>query len=282
MTASLSTALAHLDPDEPAVLVTVAEALGSTPREAGARMLVTERDIAGTIGGGQLEWRAVEAARELLAEGGTTRRLNLPLGPALQQCCGGYVAVTLEAVTPAVRARLADESAEAHARLPLVALYGAGHVGRAVVTALAPLPCRVLWVDSRADAFPDLLPANAEAQHAAEPAVVAATLPPGAFHLVMTHSHPLDLDIVEAVLQRRDFAWLGLIGSDTKRRRFESQLRVRGIASARLDRLVCPIGIRGIDGKEPAVIAASVAAQLLLAFEATAAARATPALEGAA
>lgn len=282
MTYTFTTALAHLDPDEPAVLVTVAEALGSTPREAGARMLVTERDTAGTIGGGQLEWRAVEAARELLAEGGTMRRLNLPLGPALQQCCGGYVAVTLEAVTRAVRARLADEIAVSRARLPLVALYGAGHVGRAVVTALAPLPCRVLWVDSRADAFPDFLPANAEAQHAAEPAVVAATLPPGAFHLVMTHSHPLDLDIVEAVLQRRDFAWLGLIGSDTKRRRFESQLRARGIASARLDRLVCPIGIRGIDGKEPAVIAASVAAQLLLAFEATAAARATPALEGAA
>ena len=166
-------------------------------------MLVTERDIAGTIGGGQLEWRAVEAARELLAEGGATRRLNLPLGPALQQCCGGYVAVTLEAVTRAVRERLADEIAESRARLPLVALYGAGHVGRAVVTALAPLPCRVLWVDSRADAFPDLLPANAEAQHAAEPAVVAATLPPGTFHLVMTHSHPLDLDIVEAVLRAR-------------------------------------------------------------------------------
>jgi xanthine dehydrogenase accessory protein XdhC len=282
MTHIFTTVLAHLDPDEPAVLVTVAEALGSTPREAGARMLVTERDIAGTIGGGQLEWRAVEAARELLAEGGTTRHLNLPLGPALQQCCGGYVAVTVEAVTPTIRRRLADEIAESHARLPLVTLYGAGHVGRAVVTALAPLPCRVLWIDSRADAFPDLLPANAEAQHAAEPAVVAATLPPSTFHLVMTHSHPLDLDIVEAVLRRGDFAWLGLIGSDTKRRRFEGQLRARGIASARLDRLVCPIGIRGIDGKEPAVIAASVAAQLLLAFEATAAACATPALEGAA
>jgi xanthine dehydrogenase accessory protein XdhC len=282
MTVTLSTALAHLGPDQPAVLVTVAEALGSTPREAGARMLVTERDIAGTIGGGQLEWRAVEAARELLAEGGTARRLDLPLGPALQQCCGGYVAVTLEAVTPAVRERLAGEIAASLARLPLVALYGAGHVGRAVVTALAPLPCRTLWIDSRADPFPDLLPANAEARHAAEPAAIAATLPPGTFYLVMTHSHPLDLDIVEAVLRRGDFAWLGLIGSDTKRRRFEGQLRARGIPAARLDRLVCPIGIRGIDGKEPAVIAASVAAQLLLAFEAAAAARTTPALEGAA
>ena len=123
MTVALSTALAQFDLDEPAVLVTVAKALGSTPREAGARMLVTEYDIAGTIGGGQLEWRAVEAARELLAEGGTARRLNLPLGPALQQCCGGYVAVTLEAVTPAVRARLADEIAESLSRLSLVALY---------------------------------------------------------------------------------------------------------------------------------------------------------------
>src|SRR3954468_5471313 len=117
MTHALSTALSHLDPDEPAVLITVAEALGSTPREAGARMLVTEHDIAGTIGGGQLEWRGGGGAgarlgggggaRGLLGEGGTTRRLTLPLGPALQQCCGGYVAVTLEAVTRAVRERLA-------------------------------------------------------------------------------------------------------------------------------------------------------------------------------
>ena len=122
MTYALSAALAHLGPEMLASLVTVAEALGSTPREAGARMLVTERDIAGTIGGGQLEWRAVEAARELLAEGGTTRRLNLPLGPALQQCCGGYVAVTPRRSRRAVRERLADEIAEAHARLPLVAL----------------------------------------------------------------------------------------------------------------------------------------------------------------
>jgi xanthine dehydrogenase accessory factor len=265
-------AIAALDAGEPAVIVTVAEVLGSAPREAGATMLVTERALAGTVGGGRLEWRAVEAARELLlAEGAGARELRLPLGPALEQCCGGHVTLRLEPLSAADRPRLAAELERARAALPLVALFGAGHVGRAVAAALSPLPCRVVWVDSRADAFPNPLPPNAEARHAADPAAVATGLPAGAFHLVMTHSHPLDLDIVHAILRPSDFAWLGLIGSDSKRRRFESQLRARGVPPAALERLVCPIGVRGIEGKEPAVIAAAVAAQLLMAFEAAAA-----------
>jgi xanthine dehydrogenase accessory protein XdhC len=275
---SIAAALASLDQGEPAVLVTVAEVLGSAPREAGARMLVTERGQAGTIGGGRLEWRAAEAARELLlAENAAARELRLPLGPALEQCCGGHVTLRLDPLSAADRPRLAAELERARAALPLVALYGAGHVGRAVATALSPLPCRVVWADSRADAFPQPpLPANVEARHAPDPAAVAPAIPAGAFHLVMTHSHPLDLAVVHAVLGRGDFAWLGLIGSETKRRRFESQLRARGVAPSALDRLVCPIGVRGIEGKEPAVIAASVAAQLLMAFEAAAARAGAP------
>ncbi len=152
----------------------------------------------------------------------------------------------------------------------LLALFGAGHVGQAVVRALGPLPCRILWIDGR----PDLLPAepagNVTPRVEAEPVAAVSGLLPGTFVLVMTHSHPLDLDIVEAALRRADLAWVGLIGSDTKRRRFESQLRARGVTQPMIDRLVCPIGIAGIEGKEPAVIAASVTAQLLIAFEAAA------------
>lgn len=253
-----------IDPDvlPPTIRVTVLETRGSTPREAGATMLVTTDGISGTIGGGQLEWKAILAARRLLEEGGDRATLDLPLGPLLQQCCGGHVVLELRRVT-------GDAVVEAEAG-PMVALFGAGHVGRAVVAAMAPLPCRVRWADVRGD-FLDPLPANvAVAAHD------IANVPTGAFVLVMTHSHPLDLDLVDAALRRCDLPWIGLIGSLTKRRRFEGQLRARGLAQPAIDRLVCPIGIRGIDGKEPAVIAASVAAQLLMAFEAQAARRSLP------
>lgn len=265
--AALTAALDAIDRAAPAVLVTVAEVRGSAPREAGTRMLVTADGIAGTIGGGHLEWRAMAAARELLAAGEAARTLNLPLGPTLQQCCGGYVVLELAALRAGDRARLAALIEREAAGRPVVALFGSGHVGRALVAALAALPCRVRWADARG-AFPEASPANVR--------IVAdrvAEVPAGAYVLVMTHSHPLDLDLVEAALRRDDLAWVGLIGSETKRHRFEGQLRARGLAQAAIDRLVCPIGIRGIDGKEPGVIAASVAAQLLLAFEAEAARR---------
>ncbi len=133
-----------------------------------------------------------------------------------------------------------------------------------------PCPVAILWIDGRADLLPAEPAGNVTPRVEAEPVAAVSGLPPGTFVLVMTHSHPLDLDIVEAALRRADLAWVGLIGSDTKRRRFESQLRARGVTQPMIDRLVCPIGIAGIEGKEPAVIAASVTAQLLIAFEAAA------------
>ena len=149
------------------------------------------------------------------------------------------------------------------ARTPL-ALFGAGHVGRALVLALAPLPFRIRWIDPRADAFPALVPENATPVPAADPAAEIAAVPPGGFVLVMTHSHPLDLDVTVAALRREDLAFVGLIGSATKRARFEKRMRDLGLTAAALRRLVCPIGVAGIAGKEPAVIAAGVAAQLLV------------------
>lgn len=261
-------ALEHLDRGLPAVLVSVAETRGSTPRECGASMLVSEHAVAGTIGGGQLEWRAIEAAREMLAAETRTARLDLPLGPTLAQCCGGQVVLQLRLLAAADRPTLERALGQEAMLLPLVALFGAGHVGRAVATALAPLPCRILWIDSRKNEFPARLPANATSCPAEDVVARARDLQKGAFWLVMTHSHPLDLDICEVALRREGVAWLGLIGSRTKRARFASQLRARGVAAERVDRLVCPIGIAGIEGKEPPVIAAAVAAQLLIAFEA--------------
>lgn len=266
MSDALAAAIAAIDRAEPAVLVEVIDALGSTPREAGTLMLVTETAIAGTIGGGELEWRAIERAREALVGEPVPERLQLPLGPALQQCCGGHVTLSLRRLVPTDREPLSQRLGTWRAELPRVVLFGAGHVGQALVRALTPLPCRVRWLDSRPGLFPAKLDATIEAETIPDPAAIRTE--PTDLVLVMTHSHALDLAIVEARLKAQDFAWLGLIGSATKRRRFESQLKAGGILPERLERLVCPIGLASIRGKEPAVIAASVTAQLLTVSEA--------------
>ena len=260
MTEALTAALACIDSTQPAILVEVVEVLGSAPREAGTAMLVTDTTTFGTIGGGELEWRAMQRAREALAGEPVPERLQLPLGPALQQCCGGHVTLTLTRLGPAQRADLARRLTAYRESLPRLVLFGAGHVGRAVARAMEPLPCRLRWLDSR----PGLEPA----EQAPDPAAIRTE--PSDLVLVMTHQHSLDLAIVEARLRHEDFAWLGLIGSATKRRRFERQLRTAGIPEERLARLVCPIGLPTITGKAPAVIAASVTAQLLAVMEAQA------------
>lgn len=264
----LAEAIAAIERQEPAILVEVAEALGSTPREAGAVMLVTERAVAGTIGGGELEHRAIGRARERLMGEPVPERLQLPLGPALRQCCGGHVTLLLRPLGLSDRDGLERRLIEAERALPRLVLFGAGHVGRALVRALAPLPCRVRWIDGRAGVFPTDLPPSVTAETASDPAMIETDR--GDLVLVMTHSHALDLQIIERRLAAEDFAWLGLIGSASKRRRFEGQLLAAGIPAERLKRLVCPIGLSAIAGKEPAVIALSVAAQVMIVIEALA------------
>jgi xanthine dehydrogenase accessory factor len=231
---------------QPAVLVTVLTAKGSTPREAGAKMVVSADGLVGTIGGGNLEFQCEAAARDLLtagAEGLSTR--DFPLGPALGQCCGGHVTMLFEVLRPP--------------RLH-VALFGAGHVGKALVKLLADLPCRVSWIDPRPEALPANLPPNVSPVRIASPARAVGVLPADCLVLVMTHDHQLDFEIVSAALRRPDLRGVGLIGSATKRARFVSRLARLGIAS---ERLICPIGLPGIEGKEPAIVAISVAAQIL-------------------
>ena len=246
----------------PADVVEVLQARGSVPREAGTRMLVTADDVIGTVGGGHLELQAIEAARQRLAAGTNgEHEQHFALGPALGQCCGG--AVTLRHV-PLDAASLAHWP-EPTARFTLQ-LYGAGHVGRAIVALLATLPCRVDWIDEREDQFPaGLVLASHIRPLCVEPVEAeVAQAPPGAYYLVLTHSHALDLEICAAVLRRGDFGFLGLIGSRTKHARFVRRLRDRGVDPALLERLICPIGISGLRGKEPEVVALSAVAQLLL------------------
>jgi xanthine dehydrogenase accessory factor len=289
-----------------AALVSLIRTEGSSPRTAGARMVVRPSgSFSGSIGGGELEWRALAEARmALLAGRGASRRRVLALGPELGQCCGGRVewrietfdARDLEALAPLVAAERAGVFAviaqttpdgrtertietKGAGSAPLAAgawrelfgedasplyLFGAGHVGRALVLALAPLPFSVRWIDSRPDAFPERAPGNVTLVGAAEPQSEFSGAPDGALVVVMTHSHALDLAIVAEALRQERFPYVGMIGSATKRARFVGQLRAAGHSEAALARFVCPIGLPGVMGNEPAVIAASVAAQLLL------------------
>lgn len=242
-----------------AVVVTVADARGSVPRESGTRMLVSAQDVLGTIGGGHLELQAIADARRLLAEGGAPRRQHIALGPSLGQCCGGALDLHF---TPLCD----DDPAQWPAAEPRFALqlYGAGHVGRAIVRLLAALPCRVWWIDERESEFPgDALPPHIERVCVEPVQAEVAAAPPGCFYLVLTHSHDLDLALAQAILARDDFGFFGLIGSATKRARFEHRLLARGLPAARVARMVCPIGLPGIAGKEPEVIAIAAVAQLL-------------------
>lgn len=244
-----------------AVLVEVARTRGSAPRDAGTRMIVTTTEVAGTIGGGHLEWRAIADARSLLASGTDAAIQHVALGPSLGQCCGGSLDLRFERLTAAHLAAWPVK-----APLFFLQLYGAGHVGRAIAAVLATLPCQVQWIDERETEFPP--PGQPAAPHierlCVEPVhAEVAQAPPGAFYLVLTHSHDLDFSISEAVLRRGDFAYFGLIGSKTKRERFVRRLVQRGVAPEAVTRMCCPIGVAGITGKEPAVVAVSVVAQLL-------------------
>lgn len=293
MTASALTArhLRHvaaqwLAAGRPALVVRVHAVRGSTPREAGVRMLVggvqhsdQSGEVMGTIGGGHLEWQAIDLARKALAE---ARSANKPpaawqqtftLGPTLGQCCGGSVDLAFEPLTDATLQAWALPAPRFH-----LELHGAGHVGQAIARLLADIDCTVRWVDERADAAetcgadaPGLptpqalaaLPPHIQFVSTEQAEAEVADAPPGACHLVLTHRHDLDLRIIHAVLQRGDFAFAGLIGSQTKRAKFLHRLQAMGVSDEAIARLTCPIGLPELPGKEPAVIAISVVAQLL-------------------
>ncbi len=329
-----------------AVRVVVIRAEGSTPREAGAAMFVTQKGIDGTIGGGALELEAIAAARSILSlsqgpqpddpavsevHSALWRRKtrDFPLGPSLGQCCGGYTKLLFELFTeeeipliasiagdgggPGVVVRPLDSGAplrilrhrkDGYADLPLnvlrvtrdmlsgakvpdanfipgtkgsaawfmeplsrarcpLYLYGAGHVGRALIRVLEGLPFAVTWVDTSEDRFPPLEPPGVNRVVTSDPATAASRAEAGAIHLVMTYSHPLDLAICHAILKAGTSRFLGLIGSTTKHARFTKRLRELGHDDAAVHHLTCPIGIAGLPGKEPTTIAISVAAQLL-------------------
>jgi xanthine dehydrogenase accessory factor len=245
-----------------AVVVEVTQALGSVPRERGTRMLVDAQHAIGTIGGGHLELKAVQAAREMLRTGELAPRSErVALGPSLGQCCGGSVTLAF---------RVLDAAALSAWTLPPVLfhlqMYGAGHVGQAIAALLATLDVSVDWIDEREAQFPPA-PGPAHIRRVSVDAVEDEVrhAPAHAHYLVLTHNHDLDLRITEAILRRRDFAYLGLIGSKTKRERFVHRFEARGVDPAAIGRMTCPIGVDGIGGKAPELIAVAVVAQMLQA-----------------
>jgi xanthine dehydrogenase accessory factor len=309
----IDAARTHLSHHAALVRVTVTARRGSTPREAGASMLVDAVGTVGTIGGGRLEWHAVSLARELLRDPRAVpvRTADLILGPELGQCCGGRVELWLERLTRKDVHWLADtarrlraepgialasellDGAVTHRLLPRASagaavqiergpqervtllevprrsrpdlrIFGAGHVGQALVRLLAELALfEITWIDSRAELLPESLPEGVTPQLCADPAKLAIRAPAGARFVVMTHDHALDYELCRAILARANSSWLGLIGSASKSARFKSRLLRDGLSRETVSRLVCPIGIPGISSKLPGAIAVAVAAQLL-------------------
>lgn len=246
----------------------VLEARGSAPRDAGAVMIVHGGGIEGTIGGGAVEHRVVARAHELLSSDAPAHDvIGFSLGPDLDQCCGGSVRVALGVLEAGGRPDTPVELWPGGPRISdpepkrCVHIYGAGHVGAALVAALMPLPYRITWVDPREGYL--VAQPGVELVETPLPEAIASIAPPDAMHVVMTHSHAVDLEVVATILSR-DFAFCGLIGSSTKRAVFENRLRERDVDSDAIARLVCPIGLPGLRDKRPEVIAASVAAQMLL------------------
>jgi len=250
---------------EDGVLVRVESTQGSAPREAGTWMAVWAEGLTATIGGGQLEFQSTQEARELLdgkrAIDGIQR---YPLGPSLGQCCGGVMFLSYQRITAADASALQRELV---AQLQPVALFGGGHVGAALARLLAGLPFAVRWIDSRDGVFPDELPAQIDTEHSEPVQDAVAALAPGSRVLIMSFSHAEDFDVVIACLkrlrERNDLPYIGLIGSKTKWATFSHRLEARGFTAEELARITCPIGVPGITGKEPEVIAVAVAAQLL-------------------
>ncbi len=249
---------------EPAVWVTVASTRGSVPRDAGTWMAVFATGCVGTIGGGHVEFQAMAHARACLAGARVAQQRRFALGPSLGQCCGGVMHLRFEPVAaasvPVLRRRLASA-------LTPVAVFGGGHVGHALVEVLGRLPFAVRWIDSRDGVFPAQIAGDVQTEYSDPVQAAVADLVPRSLVLIMSFSHAEDLDIVAACLARLrardDLPYVGLIGSKTKWATFRRRLLARGFDEAVLARVTSPIGIAGLPGKEPEVIAVAVAAQLL-------------------
>ncbi|AIC28469.1 xanthine dehydrogenase accessory protein XdhC [Rhizobium etli bv. mimosae str. IE4771] len=250
-----------------AILIDITSTQGSTPREAGAFMLVSPIALWGTIGGGQFEFMAIANARQMLAGTGGAATMDIPLGPEIGQCCGGRTQLRFRHLTPTLKDELDATRAGEIERLPEVLLFGAGHVGRALAAALAPLPLSVTVVETRQEELANL-PAATKTRLVPMPEALVKDIPAGGAVVILTHDHALDFLIAREALAREDLAYTGMIGSATKRATLASWLSREGGERAWMERLTLPIGGSAVRDKRPEVIAAMTAAEILTALAA--------------
>lgn len=242
-----------------AIFVEITATRGSVPRDAGTAMKVTASGFSGTIGGGALEHRAIATARQILVQNAPEKAQTYPLGPSLGQCCGGAVTLRFTYDPRPTDPLIAAPAAPVHvARVQPLWLWGAGHVGRAVVRHCPPEAFAITWIDAASDRFPDTIPDHVTPVPASDMPRLARNAPPDAHHLIFTYSHDIDLALCAALL-RQETASIGLIGSDTKWARFQSRLRAAGLDPAPI---LCPIGDKSL-GKTPDAIAKGCMARLL-------------------
>jgi xanthine dehydrogenase accessory factor len=239
------------------VLVTLLATAGSTPRDGGTKMLVCDDSTFDTIGGGHLEFAVIKQARVMLIDNNSSQKVeHYPLSSKLGQCCGGATNVLFEVFTQHTQ----------H-----IAIYGMGHVARALVPILAQLPLQISWIDNRQAMLDEIAqqtqPNNVTLLVSEHPADTITTLPNESWAMIMTHSHQLDFDIVEAALRRKDMTFVGMIGSDTKARRFRTRLSHREFEHQNIQRLISPVGLLDIPGKRPIEVAVSMAAQIIQLLE---------------
>ena len=246
-----------------AVVAELTGVRGSSPREAGAFMVVAAEGLVGTIGGGALEYMVIARARQALRDGIAPGVMDVPLGPEIGQCCGGRVEVALRVLTPELGAGLQARLRAAEAGRPHVYVFGSGHVGKALARALVALPLSVHVIDTRPDELADL-PEGISARAVPMPEAVVRAAPAGSAFVILTHDHALDFMIAGEALRRTDAAYVGMVGSRTKRARFASWFAGEGGDRAALDRLVLPIGNMGLVDKRPEVIAALAAAEIMV------------------
>lgn len=246
--------LAQLEKNsEPCIMVTVLEDRGSVPRDAGTKMLVTRDRLIATIGGGHLEHVATKMAREMLLSGERSLKVErFNLGARLGQCCGGMATLSFEPIG----------TAQKH-----LVVFGAGHVAKALLHIVSTLPFRVTWIDEREDVFPQELPRGVTKCVTDDPVAEVRDLPPNSYYLVMTHNHQLDFDLARAIIDRGDSLYFGMIGSLTKRKKFDLRLAQRGYSNNQINTMICPIGVSMISGKHPAEIAVSVAGELIAHYQ---------------
>lgn len=231
------------------VLITVLGTRGSTPRNSGTKMVVSNSKCYQTIGGGNLEYKAIDKAHELLQKPCSEQKIEqFPLGAKLGQCCGGHTTLMFESYI--------------NSNIDIM-LFGAGHVGRALVSILSHLPCRIHWVDSREEEFPTHVANNVRKIISESPSDEVEAMSSNAYFVVMTHNHSLDFNISEAILLRNDARYVGLIGSETKWKRFQMRFKHKGYEPDFSSIIRCPVGLSDIPGKLPTEVAVSVAAEII-------------------